>query len=67
VCLLLIVEEKLFAAASAAVLQVRALLLLQPASPTAVLLKALMEVLRQQPRKAIKSLAPLLPATCTRR
>jgi hypothetical protein len=42
------------------IFQVRALLLLQPSSPVAVLLKSQLEVLRQQPKKALKALGPLL-------
>jgi hypothetical protein len=42
--------------------QVRGLLSCRPDSPTAVLLKAQMDTCRQQPRKALKTLGPLLTA-----
>ncbi|WIA08513.1 hypothetical protein OEZ85_007947 [Tetradesmus obliquus] len=42
--------------------EVRALLVLQPSSPVALLLKSQLEVLRQQPKKALKALGPLLAA-----
>lgn len=50
-------------------LQVRGLLSLYPDSPAGVLLKCELEVLRQLPRKALKTLTPLLaaPESCTQR
>jgi hypothetical protein len=50
-------------------MQVRALLVLQPSSPVALLLKTQLEVLRQQPKKAFKALGPLLTtiSDCTPR
>ncbi|KAF6264492.1 hypothetical protein COO60DRAFT_127921 [Scenedesmus sp. NREL 46B-D3] len=49
--------------------ELRALLVLQPSSPAAVLLKSQLDVLRQQPKKALKALGPLLAAIseCTPR
>lgn len=48
---------------AAAGVQVRALLALQSESPVGVLMKAEVEVMRQQPRKAFKTLSPLLAAS----
>jgi predicted Zn-dependent protease len=45
-----------------AVVQLRALLAAHPDSPAAVLLKGQLEVMRQQPKKALKTVAPLLAA-----
>jgi hypothetical protein len=42
--------------------QLRALLALQPDCPVVLLLKGQLDVLRQQPKKALRSVAPLLAA-----